>query len=123
MKLELANGKTFQTVDEEALVAALRTLDPRENDTAVLSDDRGGGFIQTALSANGCYVQSPDVESGNEVLYTSTSATLPLEQVTTMFVSYLRGTDEWKKAVSWETERLEGSAAGGANQGLSLIHI
>ncbi|MBA7477456.1 MAG: hypothetical protein GH155_05655 [Spirochaeta sp.] len=106
MKLELADGRSFNNPDRKTVENALDSLDRDDNGHAILD---AGSFIQTATTSEGYLLEYRD----NSGYFKSKKEDLSLDIVKKAFISFLEGDDSWRGSTAWVTaEDGEGKVAG-----------
>lgn len=97
MKLELANGKKIDNPDQKAVNEALESLKSRDNDFAILGDDN---YIQAAVTSGGFLMEYQDSEGH----FNSSSDSLTIETVKSVFSKYHSGDSSWQNDIQWVPE-------------------
>ena len=114
MKLEFADGRELEVNDSTTLKKELESLGG-SNDFAILGSK--DSFIQTSFS-DGTYLFQYS-EGGS--MYESSTADASLEDVKTIFSTYLSGDSSWKNYASWKKMKENSSTSGpSVNFGSSL---
>ncbi len=121
MKLELNGTELTEKLDDALITRSLQSLNGDDDSFLILSKD-SMSYIQTCKIRDGHYVLEYQ-EASLEEHYECTDEVLNLQKVSTAFSSYLKGTDEWKTSLTWQSLDFSSGSKGYARSFKLLVLV